>query len=104
MEVSGQLNAPAALLPGKQPLVPIGYYARWAPEPVWTRWWREKFSAPSGLEPPTIQPVVQRYTTELSHPQTRVLLEKLIVTQLLKKLHAFYGSRNSITLLTNARH
>jgi len=24
MEVSGQLHAPAALLPGKEPLVPIG--------------------------------------------------------------------------------
>jgi hypothetical protein len=32
-EVSGQLHAPAALLPGKKPQVPIG----WAPEPVRTR-------------------------------------------------------------------
>jgi hypothetical protein len=40
--------------PVKEPLVPIGYEARWAPEPVWTRCWREKFSAPAGnrtLEP-----------------------------------------------------
>jgi hypothetical protein len=36
--VSGQLHAPAALPPGKEPLVPIGEEAEWAPEPVWTRW------------------------------------------------------------------
>jgi hypothetical protein len=38
MEVSGQLHAPATLLLGKEPLVPVGYEAGWAPEPVWTRW------------------------------------------------------------------
>jgi hypothetical protein len=38
MEVSGQLHAPAALPPGKGPLVPIGQEAGWAPEPFWTRW------------------------------------------------------------------
>jgi len=37
MVVSGQLHAPAALRPGKQPLVPIGYEAEWAPEPFWTK-------------------------------------------------------------------
>jgi hypothetical protein len=54
MEVSGQLHAPAALLPEEEPPVPIGYEAGWAPEPIWTRWWREKFPAPAGnrtLEP-----------------------------------------------------
>jgi hypothetical protein len=35
MEVSGQLHAPAALPPGKEPLVPIGQEAGWAPEPFW---------------------------------------------------------------------
>jgi hypothetical protein len=29
MEVSGQLHTPAALPPGKEALVPIGYEARW---------------------------------------------------------------------------
>jgi hypothetical protein len=48
MEVSGQLHSPAALPPGKEPLVPIGYEAGWAPEPFWTRWRREKFPAPAG--------------------------------------------------------
>jgi hypothetical protein len=33
---SGQLHAAVALPPGKEPLVPIGYEAGWAPEPVWT--------------------------------------------------------------------
>jgi len=43
MEVSDQLHAPTALPRGKEPPVPIKYEAGWAPEPVWTRWWREKF-------------------------------------------------------------
>jgi hypothetical protein len=60
MEVSGQLHATKALPPGKEPLIPIGQEAWWDPEPVWRRWWREKFPAP------IIQPVAQRYTTELS--------------------------------------
>jgi hypothetical protein len=38
MEASGQLHAPAALPPGKELLVPIGWEAVWASEPVWTRW------------------------------------------------------------------
>jgi hypothetical protein len=37
MEVSDQLQAPATLS-----TVPIGYEIGWAPEPVWTRWRREK--------------------------------------------------------------
>jgi hypothetical protein len=45
MEVSGQLHAPAALLPMNQLSVPIGYEAEWAPEPVWTLWRREKSAA-----------------------------------------------------------
>jgi hypothetical protein len=52
MEMSGQLHAPAALLPGKEPLVPIGYEAGWAPEPFWTRGGEEKNSQP----PPGIVP------------------------------------------------
>jgi hypothetical protein len=50
MEVSGQLQAPAALPPGKKLLVPIGYEAGWGPEPFWTRWWRENFPAPAGIQ------------------------------------------------------
>jgi hypothetical protein len=36
----------------KSPLVPIGYEAGWAPEPVRTRWWRDKFPAPAGTRTP----------------------------------------------------
>jgi hypothetical protein len=36
MEVSGH-HDPAALSPGKEPLVPIGKEAGWAPEPALTR-------------------------------------------------------------------
>jgi hypothetical protein len=45
MEVSGQLHALAALLPGKEPMVPTEQEAGWAPEPVWT-WCEEKDSQP----------------------------------------------------------
>jgi hypothetical protein len=52
MEVSGQLHAPAALPSGKEPLLPTEYEAGWAPQPVWTRWWRQKFPTPSGSRTP----------------------------------------------------
>jgi hypothetical protein len=41
LEVSGQLHAPAALPPGKEPRVPIGEDVGWTSEPVWTIWRRE---------------------------------------------------------------
>jgi hypothetical protein len=37
-------------------------------------------------------------------PWSRVLLEKLIVTQLVKKFPTFYGNRRFITVFTTARH
>jgi hypothetical protein len=43
------------------------------------------------------------YSLTKSIPWSRVLLEKLIVTQLVK-LPAFYGTRRFITMLTRARH
>jgi hypothetical protein len=43
MEVSEQLHSQAALPPRKEHPVFIRYEAGWAPEPVWTRWQREKF-------------------------------------------------------------
>jgi hypothetical protein len=49
MEVSGQLHAAAALPPGKEPLVTIGYEAGWVPEPFWTR--------ESNPRTPIVQPV-----------------------------------------------
>jgi hypothetical protein len=42
MEVSDQLDAPAALSAGKVSPVPVGLEAGWAPEPVWTLWSKEK--------------------------------------------------------------
>jgi len=42
MEVSGQCHAPAVLLPGKKPPIPIGQEAGWAAEPVLTRRRKEK--------------------------------------------------------------
>jgi len=36
MKVSGQLQAPALLLPGEQPPVPTEQEAGWAPEPALT--------------------------------------------------------------------
>jgi hypothetical protein len=67
--VSGQLHAPVALPPGKEPLVSIGQEAGWTPEPFWTRWWREKFPAPAGnrtLEPRLASPKPSAIPTELS--------------------------------------
>jgi hypothetical protein len=37
-KVSGHLHAPAALLPGKDPMIPIGQEAGWASVPFST-WW-----------------------------------------------------------------
>jgi hypothetical protein len=42
MEVSSQLHTPTALPPGKEPPVPIGQEAGWAPGLVWTLWRGEK--------------------------------------------------------------
>jgi hypothetical protein len=51
MEVSGQLHAPAALLPGKQPLVPIRKEAGWAPEPSGHGGEEKNSQPPPGIEP-----------------------------------------------------
>jgi len=47
MEVNNQLHSTAALPSEKEPSVPVGYEAEWDPEPVWTRWRREKFPIPT---------------------------------------------------------
>lgn len=43
------------------------------------------------------------FPTQLT-PQRRVLLEKLIVSQMIKKFLAFYGTQTFIALCTNARN
>jgi hypothetical protein len=62
MEVSGQLYVPAALLPGKEPHVPIVQEAGRAPEPVGTLWSREKSLGPAGNKTAAVQHVARRYT------------------------------------------
>jgi hypothetical protein len=55
MEVSGQLDAPAALPPWKEPPVPIEYEAGWA------RCGKEKNLAPAGNRTPAFQSVARRH-------------------------------------------
>jgi hypothetical protein len=66
MGVCGQCHAPAALyLRGKDPPVPIGQEAGWAPEPVWTQRLEEKsfrLNRGSNLDRPVVQPVARHYT------------------------------------------
>jgi hypothetical protein len=59
MEVSGQLHAPAALPPEKEPLIPIG--SRAVLDAVVKR---KIFSLPRESNPriPTVQAAAQRYT------------------------------------------
>jgi hypothetical protein len=52
MEVSAQLHDLAALTPEKEPLIRIGWEAGWTPEPVWTRWCREKIPVSAGTRTP----------------------------------------------------
>ena len=44
------------------------------------------------------------HSTYLLTPRCRVLLEKLTGLQLVKKFHAFHGTRRFITALTSVRH
>jgi hypothetical protein len=78
MEVSGQLRAPAALTAGKEPLVLTGPQSRFG------RGGEEKNSQPlPGLESPIIQPVAQRYTTELCRLPI-FLYTRMEITQILQ--------------------
>jgi hypothetical protein len=85
VEVNGQLHAPAALPPGKQPLVVIGQEAGLAPEPVRTRWWREKSLAPVG----TITP---------DHPARSPTLDHWAIPENLVRTFAFH-KRHGISWL-----
>jgi hypothetical protein len=65
MEVSGQLHSSAAFPPEKESLVPI---RRLGGSQSRSGRGGEEINSQSlpGLEPPIIQPVAQRYTSELS--------------------------------------
>jgi hypothetical protein len=62
MDVYGQLQNRTALIPGKEAALPIGEEVRWASEPVWTMWRKEKSLALVGNQTPAVQPVARRYT------------------------------------------
>jgi len=52
MEVSGQLHDLSAIPPRKEALVPTGQETVWAPDLVWSWWWRKKKSpALPGIKP-----------------------------------------------------
>jgi hypothetical protein len=51
-----------ALPPGKEPPVPVGQEASFAPEPVWTQRLEEKSPASVGNRTPVVQSVVRHYT------------------------------------------
>jgi hypothetical protein len=88
MEASGQLHAPAALPPAKEP--------RYRPdrrlgEPQNQSGWggEEKCSHPlPGLEPSIIQPLAQRYTTELSELQCST--RRRFVTTEPRETHVYF--------------
>jgi hypothetical protein len=66
MQVSGQLHGPAALLQRGNPWYPL-HRRLGGPQSQSGRGGDEKNSQPlPGIEIPIIQPVAQRYTTELS--------------------------------------
>jgi hypothetical protein len=66
MKVSGQINVPVSLSPGKETLVQLDRGLGW-PQSRYGSGGEEKNSQPLlGLEPPINQLVAQRYTTELS--------------------------------------
>jgi hypothetical protein len=99
MEVTGQLHGPAALPPGKEPLLHIGQEAGWAPQPVWTPWWGEKLLAPTETripDHPARSPAL--YHRAITAP------EKITVDHLIQKFALFYRTRRYITVFTRTRH
>jgi hypothetical protein len=79
MDVRGQLHALAALLQDKEPPVPIGLEAGWAPELVRTLCRRVK-SWPAGNRNRAVHPVARRYT----HWATLIHLIQYFESQLLR--------------------
>jgi hypothetical protein len=97
MEVSGQFHAPAVLTPGKSQWYPLhkrlgGLQSRSG------HGGEEKNSKPlPGLELPIIQPVAQRYTTELSRlPKVANMVEVIQGHPKRRKNHLQSVYRNSL--------
>lgn len=75
-EVSGQLHAPSAVSPGKNPQ-PIEQEAGWSPEPL-QMCWEEKHLFPlPGFETCIVQPVAQSLPTTLTRFPRRAQFSKL---------------------------
>jgi hypothetical protein len=75
MEVSSKLHNPAALFLAKESQVAPGQEARWAPEPVWMLWRREKSCSWQESNPghPACSPLLYR----VSYPGSFMTEEKL---------------------------
>jgi hypothetical protein len=70
MEVNGQFHAPAALPPGKEPGLPIGREAGWAPGLVWTLCRRRKSLAHPWNRAPAVSPFLYR----LTYPESKITI------------------------------
>jgi hypothetical protein len=60
MEITYQLHIPAALVPGSEPPVHIGWAAEWATKQVWTLWRREEPFVPRVWSPDSVAWVRER--------------------------------------------
>jgi hypothetical protein len=61
MEFSGQLHAPAILLPGREPRYPL-HKSLGVPQSQFGLYVEEKSLVPAGNRTPTTQPVAHHYT------------------------------------------
>ena len=115
-----------SFIPGKKSPVPTGQEIGWAPEqsrrfrdwksltPTANRtmihWLSSPYIATVLAEASRLRgrkPVVEEASyliTYLLIPWSKVLLENLTGSQLVKKFPAFYGTRRFITAVTSARH
>ena len=101
------------LTPGKDP-VPIVQEAGWVPGPVWTGAENHPLTRIRSPDRPARSqslyrlryPAHERDVTYLHEliPWSRVLLEELTSSQLVKKFPAFYGTQKFITAFTRARY
>jgi hypothetical protein len=82
----------ATLPPGKEPLLPLGYEAGWTTEPVWTRWWREKFSVPVGIrtpDHPACSPALYHWAIPAIYLTTKVGEKQITIFLNLRRKYVF---------------